>query len=184
MWPLIAYLLVGAAVGAALGCFGKCSSGTCPLTATWRRGAIYGAALGGLLYFVSGGSTPASMNQSTANVQLIQETNFDAEVIRSPMPVVADFYATWCGPCKILSPRLDKLAGAFTNAIKFVKINVDDAPSLSQRYDIQGIPTLLFFRNGQVVDSIVGLPGSGELESRLKAFAAGGNTATTVPPPH
>jgi thioredoxin 1 len=170
MWPLILWLLAGGGIGAALGYFGKCSSGTCPLTSTWWRGAIYGAVLGCLFYFISGGSTPASMNKSTANVKLIKEGEFDGEVIQSPSPVVADFYATWCGPCKILSPRLDKLAGSFTNGIKFVKINVDEAPALSQRFDIQGIPTLLFFKNGKVVNRIVGLPATDDLKVRLESL--------------
>jgi thioredoxin 1 len=171
MWSLIPYLLVGGGIGAALGYFGKCSSGTCPLTATWWRGAIYGAMLGGLFYFISGGSTPAAMNKSTANVKLIKEGEFDGEVIQSPFLVVADFYAIWCGPCKILSPRLDQLAGSFTNRMQFVKINVDEAPALSQRFDIQGIPTLLFFKHGKVVDRIVGLPATDALKARLESFA-------------
>ncbi len=171
MLLLIPYLLAGGGIGAALGHFGKCASGTCPLTATWWRGALYGVVLGGLFYFISGGSTPAAMNQSTANVKLIKETVFDAEVIQSSSPVVADFYATWCGPCKILSPRLDQLAGSFTNRIQFVKINVDDAPHLSQNYDIQAIPTLLFFKHGQVVDRIVGLPTEDDLKAHLESFA-------------
>jgi thioredoxin len=177
MWPLIPYLLVGGGIGAALGYFGKCSSGTCPLTSTWWRGAIYGAVLGGLFYYVSGSSSPASLNKSTANVKRIGESQFDAEVIQSPSPVVADFYAAWCGPCKILSPRLDQLAGSFTNRIQFVKINVDEAPALSQRFDIQGIPTLLFFKNGKVVDRIVGLPAADDLKARLESFAGPGTPA-------
>jgi len=171
MLSLIVYGLIGGSIGAALGYFGKCTSGSCPLTATWRRGAIYGAVLGGLFYFISGGSTPAAMNQSTANVTLIQENQFDAEVVQSSLPVVVDFYATWCGPCKMLSPMLDKLAGPLTGRIKFVKINVDEAPNLSRRFDIEAIPTLIFFRNGQVVDRIVGLPAEDELKSRLESFA-------------
>jgi thioredoxin len=172
MPSLILYALIGGSLGVAFGGFRACSSGACPLTATWRRGAIYGALLGGLFYFVSGGSAPASMNQSTANVQLIQETNFDAEVLQSPSPVVLDFYATWCGPCRFLSSRLDKLAGSFTNKIKFVKINVDEAPGLAQRFNIQAIPTLFFLKHGQVVDRMVGLPETGELEARLESLAA------------
>jgi thioredoxin 1 len=171
MWSLIPYLLVGGGIGAALGYFGKCSSGTCPLTATWWRGAIYGAVLVGLFYFISGGSTPAAMNKSTENVKRIGENQFDAEVIQSSSPVVADFYATWCGPCKILSPRLDQLAGSFTNRVQFLKINVDEAPTLSRRFDIQGIPTLVFFKNGKVVDRIVGLPAADDLKARLESFA-------------
>jgi len=177
MMFMIPYLLVGGGIGAALGYFGKCSSGTCPLTANWWRGAIYGAVLGCLFYFVAGGKNPAAMDQSTANVKLVGENQFDAEVLQSPLPVVVDFYATWCGPCKILSPQLDKLAGSFTNQIKFVKINVDEAPALSQRFNIEAIPTLLFFRNGKVVDNAVGLLPAGVLKARLESLAG-----TNLPP--
>ena len=183
MWSLIPYLLIGGGIGAALGYFGKCSSGTCPLTSTWWRGAIYGAAVGGLFYFVSGGSSAAAMNESNTNVKLIKEDQFDAEVIQSPLPVVVDFYATWCGPCKILSPRLDQLAGSFTHKIKFVKVNVDGASALTRRFNIQGVPTLLFFQSGKVVDGILGLPDNGELEARLISFADAGKDSTTVPSP-
>jgi thioredoxin 1 len=127
--------------------------------------------LGGFFYFVSGGSTPASMNKSTANVKLITEGQFEAEVAQSPLPVVVDFYATWCGPCKRLSPMLDELAGPLAGKIKFVKVNVDEATALSQRFAIQGIPTLLFFKNGKVVDQIVGLPAVDELKTRLDSLA-------------
>lgn len=171
MWSLIPWLLVGGGIGAALGHFGKCTSGACPLTSTWWRGASYGAVLGGLFYFVSGGGAPAGMNKSTENVKRIGENQFDAEVIQSPSPVVVDFYATWCGPCKILFPQLDKLAGSFTNRIRFVKINVDEAPAVSQRFEIQGIPSLLFFRHGEVVDRIVGLLSTDDLKARLESFA-------------
>ncbi len=170
MLSLISYALIGGGIGAALGWFGKRSSGTRPLISTWWRGAIYGAVLGGLFYFIAGGGS-ASMNESTANVKLIQQDQFDAEVIQSPTPVVADIYATWCGPCKVLSPMLDQLAGSFTNKIKFVKVNVDTAPALTQRFDIQGIPTLLFFKNGKVVDSILGLPAADDLKARLAVLA-------------
>jgi thioredoxin 1 len=164
-------------LGALLGYFGKCSSGTCPLTSTWWRGAIYGALLGGLFYYVSGGSSPASMNKSTANVRLITEGQFEAEVAQSPLPVVVDFYATWCGPCKRLSPMLDELAGPLTSKIKFVKINVDEAPTLSQRFGIQAIPTLIFFKNGNVADKLIGLPSKDTLKTHLDSLAEPGSPA-------
>jgi thioredoxin 1 len=170
MWSLILYLLAGSGLGAALGYYGKCSSGTCPLTSTWWRGAIYGAVLGGLFYFISGGNTSAAMNKSTENVKLIKEGEFDAEVVQSSLPVVVDFYATWCGPCKLLAPMLDELAGPLTNRVKFVKINVDEAPSLSRRFDIQAIPTLIFFRNGKVADKLIGLPSKDTLKTRLDSL--------------
>jgi thioredoxin 1 len=171
MLSLIVYALIGGGLGAALGHFGKCASGTCPLTATWRRGAIFGAVLGGAFYYISGGNAPASMNASTANVAHIGENQFDAQVIQSPAPVVVDFYATWCGPCKILSPMLDKTAGSFTNEIKFVKINFDEAPGLSRRFNVQGVPALLFFKSGKIVDTILGVPEPDDLKARLESLA-------------
>jgi thioredoxin 1 len=177
MTKLMINVLIGGGLGALLGYFGKCSSGACPLTANPWRGAIYGALLGGLFYYVSGGSSPAAMNKSTANIKLIKEGEFDAEVVQSPLPAVVDFYATWCGPCKRLSPMLDELAGPLTNKIKFVKVNVDEAPALSQRFAIQAIPTLLFFKNGKVVDQIVGLPAVDDLKARLDALTGPGTPA-------
>jgi len=177
MTKLMISVLIGGGLGALLGYFGKCSSGACPLTANPWRGAIYGALLGGLFYYVSGGSSPAAMNKSTANVKLITEGQFEAEVVQSPLPVVVDFYATWCGPCKILSPMLDELAGTLTNKIKFVKINVDEAPNLSQRFGIQAIPTLIFFKNGNVADKLTGLPSADTLKMHLDSLAGPGSPA-------
>ena len=82
------------------------------------------------------------------------------------------------GPCKVLSPMLDKLAALFTNEIKFVKVNVDEAPNLSQRFNVQGIPTLLSFKNGKIVDNIVGLLPSDELKSHLEALAKTNTSAS------
>ncbi len=173
MFALMLCALMGGGIGAALGYFGKfgkCSTGTCLLIANWRRGALYGAMSGVVFYFVTGVGGSAAMNQSTPNVKHITGAEFEAEVIQSTKPVVVDFYATWCGPCKIQSPRLDELAGSFTNEIKFVKINVDEAPNLSQRFNIQGIPALLFYKNGKVVDSIVGLLPSDALKAHLESL--------------
>jgi thioredoxin 1 len=171
MLSLVGSLLIGGGLGAALGYFGKCSSGTCPLTSTWWRGAIYGAVLGLIFYMVSGSGGSASINESTQNVKRISESQFEAEVEQAALPVVVDFYAPWCGPCKTLSPRLDELAGPLTNKVKFVKINVDEAPALAQRLEIQGVPTLVFFKSGKVVDSLIGLPSSDILKVRLELLA-------------
>jgi thioredoxin 1 len=177
MTKLMISVLIGGGLGALLGYFGKCSSGACPLTANPWRGAIYGALLGGLFYYVSGGSSPASMNKSTANIKLIKEGEFDAEVVQSSLPVVVDFYTTWCGPCKLLAPMLDELAGPLANQVKFVKINVDEAPALSQRFDIQAIPTLIFFKNGKVADKLIGLPSKDTLKTHLDSLAGPGSPA-------
>ncbi len=171
MLPLIVSVFVGSGIGAALGYFGQCSSGTCPLTSTWWRGALYGAAMGLLVGLVSGRSGATAAPQATRNVKMISEAQFDAEVTQASVPVVVDFYAPWCGPCKALSPILDELAGPLTNQVRFVKINVDEAPVLARRFDIQGVPTIMFFKDGKVVDSLVGLPSRGALQARLETLA-------------
>jgi thioredoxin 1 len=82
-----------------------------------------------------------------------------------------DFWAPWCGPCRRLSPMLDKVAGQFTNELKVVKINVDNAETLARKYQISAIPALKFFVGGKEVGGMVGLPSEKELESRLRSLA-------------
>ena len=177
MSALILCALIGGGVGAALGYFGKFSREKWPLIANWQRGALSGAMVGVVFFFVTGVGGSAGMNKSTPSVTHITSAEFETAVIHSPKPVVADFYATWCGPCRILSPRLDALADSFTNEIKFVKINVDESPKLAEQFNIQGIPALLFFKDGKVVDGTVGLLSSDALKARLETLA-GTNTPT------
>jgi thioredoxin 1 len=167
---LLVSLLIGGGLGAVLGRFGQCSSGACPLTANWKRGAIYGAVLGLIFHFASGGA--GGSYEPPKNVKAIAETNFNAEVTEAGKPVVLDFFATWCGPCKVLSPRLDKLAGEFGGQIKFVSVNIDQSPTLATRFNVEGIPTLLFFgKDGKVADTSVGLISAEDLRTKLKALA-------------
>lgn len=172
MLSLMMMVVIGGAIGAGLGYFGQCSSGTCPLTATWWRGALYGAAMGFMFYLISGRNGAASVEQPSKNVLAIQEDQFEAQVVQSSLPVVVDFYAPWCGPCRQLSPMLDKLAGPLSDKIKFVKINLDEASRLAQHFQIEAVPTLMFFKNGKLVDRYVGLPSSHELNARLQSLAA------------
>ena len=171
MLSLILSVLVGSGIGATLGYFGQCSSGTCPLTSTWWRGALYGAGMGLLFGVTSLRSGSPSVNQSTKNVKLIGQSEFEAEVTKAETPVLVDFYAPWCGPCKTLAPVLDDLAGQFTNQVKFVKVNVDKAAELARRYDITSVPTLLFLKNGKIVDNVSGLISADALRARLRSFA-------------
>ncbi len=112
------------------------------------------------------------MNESSANVKHVSAAEFGAEVTNSTTPVVADFYATWCGPCRALSPMLDEMSASYTNKVKFVKVNIDEAPDLAKQYSVEAIPTLLFFKNGQVVDRTLGLMDESALKTKLDAFSA------------
>ena len=170
MQSLLIYLLIGGSLGACLGHFNRCNSGVCPLTANWRRGALYGAVLALLFYSMSGCGDSTAMNQSSANVKHITGSEFDAEVTRATLPVVADFYATWCGPCRQLAPTLDALADQYAGKIKFVKVNVDKSPKLAQQFQIEVIPTLLFFKGGKLAETSVGLLTKADLIGRLDSL--------------
>ena len=85
------------------------------------------------------------------------DDNFTAEAIQNPLPVVVDFWAVWCGPCKMLSPVIEEIAGELAGRIVVGKLNVDDNPKTAARYGVSGIPTLLFIKNGQVVGQHTGL---------------------------
>ena len=89
-------------------------------------------------------------------VNMFNESNFEAEVLKSDIPVFVDFYADWCGPCKMMSPVIDKLAQEYDGKIKVGKVNVDENGDLAVRYGIMSIPNMVFFKNGEVADRVVG----------------------------
>lgn len=84
------------------------------------------------------------------------DETFEAEVLKQTGTVLVDFWAEWCGPCKALAPVLDGLASEFQGKLKVVKVNVDESPNAPQQYKVRGIPTMIFFKDGQVVDQLVG----------------------------
>ena len=96
------------------------------------------------------------MKSNTQNIIEVTEATFDREVLKATGPVVVDFYAPWCGPCKMIAPLLEQLAGEFSGSLKFAKLDVDDAPELAGRYGVRGVPTLMLFGAGQVIDQAVG----------------------------
>ena len=101
----------------------------------------------------------------------INEANFETEVLKSAQPVLVDFWAEWCGPCKMIAPVLDEIATEQTGRAKIAKVNVDQNPALTARYGIQSIPTLLFFANGALRYQAVGSPGKKAIVARLEALA-------------
>jgi len=90
------------------------------------------------------------------NVVHVSDANFEQEVLKSPQPVLIDFWAPWCGPCKAIAPVIDELAGEYAGRLKVVKINVDDNPEVPARYGVRGIPNLLIIKAGEVKQQIVG----------------------------
>jgi thioredoxin 1 len=105
-------------------------------------------------------------------VKEIQENEFRSEVVDSDVPVLVDFFAPWCGPCRALAPVLEGIAKNYEGRLKVVKVNVDDAQQLAAGYRIRGVPTLMLFKDGEVVDTIVGLPPANVLRTKLDAVAA------------
>ncbi len=108
---------------------------------------------------------------ASANVITITDSNFDQEVVKSASPVVLDFWAEWCGPCKMIAPILEEIANEKNGAVKIGKVNVDNNQELSARFQIRAIPTLLFFKNGEVKEQVVGMTSKKELISKIDALA-------------
>lgn len=157
MDSIVLWLLLGAVLGAGVGRFRKPGSLKGLSLAGWKQGAIAGAIVALVLYTTSGDGLSFTMNRSTANVKHIADNEFDSEVAKASLPVVVEYYATWCGPCRELAPTVDSLAKQYSGKVKFVKVNVDESPGLSQKFQVEALPTLLFFKAGQLTDASVGL---------------------------
>ena len=114
------------------------------------------------------------MENSTVNnstVISLDESNFDREVNQGDKPVIVDFWAEWCGPCKMIAPVLDQIAREKADSVKVAKVNVDQNQSLSLKYNIRAIPALLFFKNGQLRDQVTGVASKKDLLNRIEALA-------------
>jgi thioredoxin 1 len=102
----------------------------------------------------------------------INAENFESEVLKSAQPVLADFWAEWCGPCKMLGPVIEEIATENLGRLKVVKVNVDSNPNLAARFGIQSIPTLLYFADGKVMHQTVGVMGKKAILDKLEGLAA------------
>ncbi len=101
---------------------------------------------------------------------IVSDNNFNDEIISSPVPVLLDCWAPWCGPCRTIGPIIDQLAKEFADKVKFAKLNVDENPATSAKYNIMSIPTMLLFKDGKVVNSLVGALPKAEVENHLRTL--------------
>ncbi|MGD8472288.1 MAG: thioredoxin [Desulfobacteraceae bacterium] len=112
------------------------------------------------------------------NILEIEDNNFDSEVLQSDKPVLVDFWAPWCGPCKAIGPAVEKLADIYADDFRFTKCNVDHNPTTPEKYGIRAIPTLMFFKQGQLVDKITGAVAPTQIEESIKKILSGTEPAT------
>ena len=115
---------------------------------------------------------PATDRETMAaeNVQTFTDSNFDESVLKSGGPVLVDFWAEWCSPCRHLAPTVDALASDYAGKVTVGKLNVDDNPNTAVKFQIRGIPTLLLFKGGQVVESVVGLAQKDDLKKVIDKY--------------
>jgi thioredoxin 1 len=173
---LLLGVLIGGAIGAVLGYFGKCSSGTCPLTANPFRGALYGAIVGGLLASVLSvqpqeGTAPSVDKQAVPKetmgapensgdsgvIHINNRSDFEAKVLHASGIFLVDLYSDRCPPCRMLAPTINSLADKYTGKTTVCKVNIDRAPAIADGYSVMAIPTVLFIKDGREVKRLVGL---------------------------
>ncbi len=100
----------------------------------------------------------------------LSDQNFNAEVLQSPIPALVDFWAPWCGPCKVVGPIVEGLAGEYAGKLKVGKLNVDDHPKTASQYGVMSIPTLMVFKSGKVVDQLIGVQSKTKLQEVLNKY--------------
>ena len=109
---------------------------------------------------------------AAANIAILTADSFNKEVLESPAPVLVDFWAEWCGPCKMIAPVLDELATEYAGKVKIAKVNIDDHPGIAAQYNVRAIPTLLMFKGGQVTEQMVGARSKRDLKASFDKSVA------------
>lgn len=105
---------------------------------------------------------------ASENVLTFTDDNFEKDVLQSEIPVLVDFWATWCAPCKAIAPIIDSVAAEYEGRVKVGKVNVDDNPSTPSKYGVRGIPTVILFKGGKVLDQVVGAIPKAQLDTLIK----------------
>ena len=100
----------------------------------------------------------------------VSDQTFDSDVLKSEVPVLVDLWAPWCGPCRMLAPVVESLAGKYDGKVKFCRLNVDDNPQTAAKYNVMSIPTVMLFKGGEIVDTVVGAVPEGALAPKLDAL--------------
>jgi thioredoxin 1 len=108
------------------------------------------------------------MFMASDKVLTLGDTNFETDVLKSSIPVLVDFWASWCAPCKAVAPLVDAIAEEYEGKIKVGKVNVDDNPATPSKYGVRGIPTIILFKDGKVMDQVVGAVPKAQLEALIK----------------
>jgi len=160
-------IIIGGILGALMGYYGKCTSGSCPLTANPYRGAIYGILMATLLAFAlpktDSGKLPSNRKkESTMVIQLEKQADFKNQVLESSGVCLVDFFSHNCPPCRMLDPTIKQLGLEYNGNAKIIQVDVDQVSELAGQFGITGIPAVLFFKDGQEVQRLVGLRSKSE----------------------
>ncbi len=109
-------------------------------------------------------------NQASTSTVTVNDENFDDQVIQSEIPVLVDFWAEWCGPCKVIGPTLEALAADYNGKVKIAKLNVDDSPDTAGRFGVRSIPTLIVFKDGEAQQTAIGVRPKGQLIELIETY--------------
>jgi thioredoxin len=118
-------------------------------------------------------------NPVAGKPEKVTDQTFEAEVLSAPGPVLVDFWAPWCGPCRLLGGLIEEIAPEYAGRIRILKLNVDDSPQTAARYGVSSIPTMIFFKDGQIVDRLVGALPLNPLRQKIESHAAGVPSGST-----